>query len=458
MNQALALRALASVAPAARASFATMPHTPDGCVTACFALESFDRRRGVAIYALRVVNRTASVLLCRTWVVCSEGDAILASPAVFEIQPLSSASKRVPVWPGDFPSFDRAVAEVVGEGVECVVDAAAPARLERRRAVVPVAVASAALGLAAFAGAAALHAATPRIEAFAVPPQGLSGSTVRAEYGVAGAGKLSYKVTMPDGRRLEGGELAARSGSLAIPLPASSEAGGYTVQLSMAGPLGSVEEARVLNAVTGGAQIGELSVHPVLAKPGDRVEVSYTAAADGGYVRIVGGDGTVWAQQPYSRDGQSSFVVPPLSGSNVLHVLLHVTRGGSTAESMAGIAIAGQHESVTAPAAAAIAGDDESAIAPAAPDAANGTFEVLTPTVHSGGVIRVHVLSPRNAMHVALEDEQSHEITAIDVGTGADVVTLNAPTVPVPTRYTVVASFSDGFGQESVVSPVTVLP
>ena len=33
-----------------------------------------------------------------------------------------------------------------------------------------------------------------------------------------------------------------------------------------------------------------------------------------------------------------------------------------------------------------------------------------------------------------------------------------APPVTMPTRYTVVASFTDGFGQESVVQPVTVVP
>jgi len=44
------------------------------------------------------------------------------------------------------------------------------------------------------------------------------------------------------------------------------------------------------------------------------------------------------------------------------------------------------------------------------------------------------------------------------VGAEADVVTLVAPAVTIPTRYTVVATFTDGFGEESVVAPVTVVP
>ncbi len=458
MSQALALRALAAVAPAARSSFATMPQTPEGCVTACFALESFDRRRGLAIYALRVVNRTSSLLFCRTWVVCDDSNAVLADAAVFEVRALSNAVTRVAIWPRNYPSFDRAVAEVVGEGIECVVDAAAPARVVRRSAFVPAALASAALGLLAFGGAAALHAATPRISAFALPPQALSGSTVRAEYEASGAGALSYAVTSPDGRRLAGGNLAARSGEIAIPLSASSTPGGYAVQLTMSGALGSSRETRVLNAVSGEAQIGQISVHPVVAQPGERVEVSYTAAADGGYLRLLGGDGTVWAQKPYSRDGQTSFVIPPVGDANAMHVQLHVTRGASTADSMAGIAIAGAQAATAQAPAVAIAGDDAAGTASAADGAENGTFEVLDSTAHGGDPIRIKIISPRNAMHVALTDAQSHEVTGQDVGAQADVVILRAPAVTVPTRYTVVASFTDGFGQESVVQPVTILP
>jgi hypothetical protein len=61
-------------------------------------------------------------------------------------------------------------------------------------------------------------------------------------------------------------------------------------------------------------------------------------------------------------------------------------------------------------------------------------------------------------MRIALTDAQAHEVTALAVGAEADVVTLRAPTVTAATQYTIVASFTDGFGQESVVQPVTVAP
>jgi len=106
-----------------------------------------------------------------------------------------------------------------------------------------------------------------------------------------------------------------------------------------------------------------------------------------------------------------------------------------------------------------IVADDETTAPPANADAAgNGTFELEAPTVKSGGSIHVKILSPRNGMHLALQDDQSRELSGVDVGATATDVTLRAPVVYVPTKYTVVATFTDGFGQESVVEPVTVTP
>lgn len=419
-------------------------------------MESFDHRRGVATYMLRVINRTKSALVCRTWVLCNNGEAVLAYPSLFEVEPFSSSETLVPVWPSDFSPFDRAVAEVVGNGVHCVVEAAAPPIRKRVRGLGAIVAASLISGVLAFAAAAGLRGALPHIAALALPPEALAGTTVQAEYAAFGAGNLSYVVLAPDGRRLQGGRLGDRSGSVFIPIPSSSGPGAYTVRMAMEGPLGSVSETRVLNTIAAkpeNAWINDISVEPTVAKPGHAIKVTYSAGGNGGYVRLVGIDGTIWAQQPFSSNGETALVVPPVPGSREMRVLLHVTQGSSTAQSMAGIVVAGPIAEAV-PGDAQIPGDDRSG----AGTDANGTFQIVQPTVRSGGPISVRVISPHNGMRIALTDAQSHEISAVDVGAEADVVTLRAPSVSVPTRYTVVASFTDGFGQESVVEPVTVLP
>ena len=435
-----------------------------GSVSAFFALEGFDRRRGVATYALRIVNRTASALICRTWVVLQNGDSVLAYPAILEIEPFSTSAMQVPVWPADFSSFERAVAEIAGEGVQCIVEAPAPAVVRPEQTLVRFALAAAAAGLIALAGAAGFRAAAPRISAFAVPPEALAGTTIRAEYDAGGAGKLGYSVLAPDGRQIAGGILTGRSGSIPIALPASNQPGAYTLQMTMAGVLGTAEETRVLNTLPGKgevASISAISVLPVVARAGQSVKVAYGAGGDGGFVRLVGADGTIWAQQPFSSSGETQLAVPPVTSSQEMRVLLRVTKGRSAAETVAGLVVlpasARASAAVFAPA-SQIAGDDDPTSGAAASSDANGTFELGAATVKSGETIRVRILSPRNGMRVSLTDGQSHEVTGVSVGADADLITLKAPAVTVPTRYTVVASFTDGFGQESVVAPVTVVP
>lgn len=437
---------------------ATAMQTPEGSVSAFFALENFDRRRGVAIYALRVINRTQSALVCRTWVISHCGDAVLAYPALFEVAPFSTAVTQIPLWPRDFLSFDRALAEIVGNGVHCIVEAAAPEVAKPLRSYLLLASACAltlVLGMAALAG---LGAARPRITAFAVPPETLAGTTVQAEYGALGAGQLSYAVTAPDGRRIAGGPLDERSGSFSIAIPPSVVPGAYTLKLAMSGPLGNAAEVRVLNALVPkirGAQIDDISVHPVVAKPGQTVDVSYRAAAEGGYVRLLDSDGTIWAQKPFARNGLTEFVVPAAPNTRELRVLLHVTKGNSIAQSMAGIVV--EDGAAAVGGGSQIVGDDSNASVGTGADE-NGTFEVLNRTVRSGNPIRVRIISPRNGMRISLNDAQSREVAGLNVGADANVVSLRAPAVAVAARYTVVAAFTDGFGQESVVQTVTILP
>jgi hypothetical protein len=174
-------------------------------------------------------------------------------------------------------------------------------------------------------------------------------------------------------------------------------------------------------------------------------------------VRLLGTDGAIWAEKPFSGRGETQFVVPYFSGTREMRVLVHVARGQTSAQSTAGLVVAdlaGRPASTDTQ----VVGDDESGSGSIADGSANGTFAVLTPQVRSGNPIKIRILSPRNGMRFSLTDSQSHEIAHLDAGTDADVVTLSAPAVSVPTRYVVVASFTDGFGQESIVQPVTILP
>lgn len=456
MSTALATLAPAELQTPAQYGSGTAVQTLAGTVSAFFALERFNRRRGIATYALRVVNRTASALVCRTWIVSRAGDASPASPLLVEVGPLATSLAHVPVRSDDFGSVDRAIAEIAGDGVHCIVEAPSPVAGRKRRSYL-VGSAISLAGLFLLGAAGTLRGEMPRITAFAVPPEAMAGTTVHAEYDVSGSGQLSYSVTAPDGRTIQGGALKNASGSIPVPIPASKNSGAYLLAMQMSGPLGSATATRVLNALTssagrgagrfhGGAQISSISVQPVIARPGQMIDVAYAAQGDAGYVRLVGDDGTIWQQRPFSRYGETQLSVPPVQSLREMRVVVHVVKGHTVAQSMAGLVVAN-------------AGDDDPITSATATSSdSNETFQVLEPTVKSGGPIHVRILSPHNGMRIALTDSQSHEVTGSDVGTDTDTVTMRAPVVWVATRYTVVLSFTDGFGQESVVAPVTVVP
>lgn len=386
MSTALATWAPAPLRPPSGAGFGTAVQTLEGCVSAFFALDGYDRRSGVASYALRVVNRTRSALVCRTWVIARSGDAMLAHPILIEVAPLSTTATHVPVWPRDFASFERAIAEIAGDGVHCIVEAPAPVRRKPQHLLAMISAASTAAGVIALVGAMILRALLPQ---------------------PAAAGRIA--------------------------------------------PPHQIARAH------GGAQIESIAVNPVVAKPGETVSVAYAAVGDGGYVQLLGSDGTIWQQRPFSRQGETAFVIPPVPSSREMRVVVHVTRGRTAAQSMAGLVVASRTPAMQSITGQVVGDDEPNAAAPATSDA-NGVFQVVDPAVKSGGTIHVHILSPRNGMRIALTDGQSHEVGSVDVGADAADVTLHAPVVYVPTRYTVVATFTDGFGQETVVEPVTVAP
>lgn len=458
---ALALRPAQLPSPCTGSGTAML--TAAGGVSAFFSLEAFDARLGLAIYALRVINYTTAALVCRVWTISRKGDATLAYPVLVEVLPGSTLQTEIPVLPAAVPPFQRAIAEIAGQGVHCLVEAPSPT-IPKRRNGYALASAAAAAGLLMIVGGLGIRAALPRIDALALPPQTLPGTTVRAEYDASGAGTLKYWVLAPDGSTFAGGTLSERAGSIPIAVPASAQ-GAYTLQVAMSGPLGRASETRVLNTLSigkrrEGATVNDISVHPIAAKPGEIVNVSYAAAADDGYLRLVGSDGTIWSQQPFSHGGQTRFVVPPVAAGDQLQVLLHVTKGTSSAESVAGLIVAGSASQTSSEKATpqVVSNDDPNVVPATSNDDSNGTFDVIVKTVKSGGTIAVKIFSPRNGMRLSLMDTQSHEVSAVDVGSDAETVTLRAPVVYQPTKYIVVASFTDGFGQETVVQPVTVTP
>jgi hypothetical protein len=459
-----------SLAPFFQFGSRTAVQTATGTVAAAFVLEHYDKRLKLAAYSLRIMNSSHCVVVCRIWALDDGGYATLAYPLAIEVEPFSVKAADIAIYPNDYPSFGRAVAEVVGEGIHCAVEAAAPV-YRKKHGIYPLLAAAGFATALLTASASAIFLSLPRISGFAAPPTATTGTTVDAEYTASGFGRLTYVVEAPDGTHTQEGVLADHTGSITIPIAASQQPGAYTLRLNMQGLFGTDRDVRVVNAVPpkvvsrSGARIMDISVNPAVAAPGQTVNVAYSAAGTDGYARLVGMDGTVWSQRPFSRSGATELVVPMIPTSREMRVVLHVTKGRSTAESSAGLLVnVGTQNTTTASQTSQSSADTTQADSTVQASGetndpnANGTFSLSSNTVKSGGSIHVQIISPRNGMRISLMDTQSREISGVNVGSDAQSATLQAPNVNITTRYIVEVSFVDGFGQESIVEPVTVTP
>lgn len=401
-ERALAIRTATppAVSPLTRGPFRqpgsrTAIQTATGSVAVIFALVDYDKRLNAAAFSLRVINKSDTTLVCRVWAITRYGEALFAYPPPFEIAAHSAETKELPVLLDEFDAFERALAEINGDGVHMIVEAAAPA--VRRKPSLPSMLAAGAFIACVVFAAAALRMSLPRILALAAPPTVSTGTTVDAQYATSGLGQVRYLVEAPDGRHIQGGALVEKSGAISIAIPRSRRPGAYTLRLTEEGPLGTDKEIRVINAepppiiYRKGAQTPGIAIAPLVSR-----------------------------------------IIVAMRDAKLLVALRQSTAQG-------------------------IASADGQDPAPTK-DNANGVFQVEKPLVKSRGTIGVRILSPRNGMLLSLTDMQSRQISSKAVGVDQDFVQLRAPRVGVSTRYTVVMSFEDGFGQETIVQTVTVAP
>ena len=428
--------------------------TAAGDIVATFVLVRYNKRRHIATYAFRVFNFSTSEVVCVVYGLTNYGTPALAFPRPIRLRPNAKRETEISFAVHGFGSFERVVAEVRSENALFTVEAPA---LPQPKSVIPFMLLGLSTTLAlACAMLLGFQRLPPRIVGFSLPPSALAGSTVDGEYATGGVGQLSYSVDDPNGKRLADGVLADGAGTVRFALPQTSDPAAYTVRLLITGPFGTISEARVVNAilppkpkivVSSGAQISNIEVTPVVAHPGDLVHVKYAATASDGYVRLLDSQGTIWSQFPSSKDGNTWMRVPLFDRDRELRVLLHVRRGKSVAQSSAGLIVLASKDAIT---------DDPASSKDSG--AENGIFSIASTRVRSGGALRVRVLTPRDGLRIALTDTASNEINGIEVGLDQDQVYLRAPNVQVAGRYVVVASFRDGFGQESVVAPIVVTP
>ncbi len=464
-----------------------------------------------ATYELAVANGTPMPLATFAYAALRpNGARVFWSSAMVPPESTISIPIEIPIRTQHWP--ERVVAELHTGSAHLTIDAGPPPGRTGGPALAQVAALCLATLLVVL-GTIGYFCERPQIGALAAPDAVEGGKPFSVAYALTGASNAQYSIDSPSGKEVSNGILSAKDGSFTIALPADRTALGYDVHVIARNALGSDSRATHIVALPVDTQSGDVKLTASLRRStvnsGDQVVVNYSTSATDGSIELVDQQGTVHAETLLNPGGSSILIAPTVDRGQDYRIVLRATRGNSTREKLLSlrikpgtpapaIALGGAlvpaidgipPPTVPAPAPTVLptgiepnAANAQSAPNPPAAANAPGTltvapndsnaqiinippqentpvsepFSLSSKTINSGATFAVKILHDERQMHVALMDMTGDEITGADVARGQRTVSLTAPHVPKPDKYLVVATFTDGFGQETVVRPLTI--
>jgi hypothetical protein len=203
--------------------------------------------------------------------------------------------------------------------------------------------------------------------------------------------------------------------------------------------------------------IGDLSVTPSPVHAGGMISVKYTTLAQRGDVWLVGMDGRTWARAPLSTAGLVQLSVPQAGAGHDMRVVLHAQRGNVHAESSVGLTVLPSEQIAQSDAPSASADSSRTNIAHTSPPAAP-TMSLDSQVVSPGDNVVVRVSGAHGDVQIKLEDGSGSTVAQGSVSAQDGAISISAPTVSSVTTFFVVATYTAGVSQQSIVRRLVVTP
>lgn len=434
--------------------------TAQGRLSAFLGYAGCDRSIGVAKYALRVLNNTSLPAQARLYIEVG-GVQQNAYPLAFDIAPYSMRDDIVPVRLQDTGPFDRAIVQVCSDETFFTVEAPPPP--PARRAWKKWAAAA----LLPVAAACAIDLSVPRVLAVAAPAKALAGSAVQVPFQVSGIGSVEYDWTNRDGLQLAAG-LASRSDVLKLPMPASGAGAPYTLHVRMRNAFLKSEQSATIAAFVprsvptahprpvppdASTLISDLSVSPSPVHAGDMIAVKYATQARSGDVWLVGMDGRTWARAPLSVSGTTEVSVPQAAAGHDMRVVLHAQRDKTHAESSVALTVLPSATVVSSGTPATPAQESQ-----ATKPATTATMTLDSQVVSPGDNVIVRVSGTHGDVKIVVMNAAGSMVEQGSVSQEDGAISITAPSVNAVTTFFVVATFTAGVSEQSIVRRLVVTP
>ena len=423
-----------------------------GDVEGYLALADCDNRAGTASYALRIVNQSQHLLRARMTCARLRGEAILAYPLDIHIAPFSVAETLLPVRVADVGPYDRAIVQVAGGDVAFSLEAPAPPRLGKRSKWISVTAAALVLAMAAGLGAAA---STPRLSLLAAPQRAFGGTALDVPYAFGGWALMQYRLQTKDGRQLSAGLLSAHEGTLHFNVPATAGSN-VVLAVDVAGPFGRQTRTQTIAiahaprkapapAALSAPHIGEFAIATPVVRAGTDVRFTYTTDARDGEVWLIDDAGRLWARAPITPYGETTMKVPQGTAGRQMRAVLHARNNNLDTVASVGVLVMP----------GALVPDAQSTDAPKAPAA---QMALSTQTAAPGDVVTVMIDGDHGDARITMTDGSGESVEQGDIPSTQNAVTLTAPNVTQATTFYVMASISQGVGDQTVVRKLVVSP
>ena len=434
--------------------------TPSGAV-AC-ELEAIGIDAEGVRYQLRVTNGTGGVLAATASAVCVDEERPVAALAV-EIAPY--AAIRTGFALDAALAYERVSAEVHGDGVHLVVEAAPPRGGRRRRRWIAPVVALGGAALLAGATLVVFGVERPRVvdAALLASPDG----QLLARWSTTGSGSRSYELRDARGEILAQGPLAAAAGSMPV-----TRGDAASLRVAVANSFGSDARDAAYTRATAPPAIRIPATPPPrierlaidAPRPNAPLSVRYVALARDVHLAILDRNGATWFSTT-TPSGSGVIEVPaPPAGPREPYQLVVRAEGASTGEETRVPLTAAVVQTASPPPLAPLSSQPG---APARrPDAAShtivvdagggDTFAIRPYPVHAGQPFVVDIPFADGARVQVVRDRDSIELAGADLRRGERSVALTAPGSP--DNYTVRVTMQRGYGLETLVRPLRFAP
>ncbi|HET9095288.1 MAG TPA: hypothetical protein VFN37_01390, partial [Candidatus Baltobacteraceae bacterium] len=377
----------------------------------------------------------------------------LAYPLDIHVAPFSISETLLPVRVADVGPFDRAIVQVAGGDVAFSLEAPAPSRSAKRSKWMLAAGAALAFTLGTAFGAAA---ATPRLGLLATPDRAFGGAPVDVPYAFGGWASMRYELDTRDGRQLSAGLVKAHEGTLHFSVPAAAGSN-LVLSVDVAGPFGSQTRTQRIAIAAAPAHkaktsapsaphISEFAVATPIVHAGADMRFTYSTDAKDGEVWLIDDAGRLWARAPITPYGESTIKVPPGAAGRQMRAVLHARNQNRDTVASVGVMVM---PGIVTPQAQAT---DTPAKTPPA------QLTLSTQQAAPGDVVTVMIDGNHGDARITMTDGSGDSVEQGDIPSTQNAVTLTAPNVTKTTTYYVMASISQGVGDQTVVRKLVVSP